>query len=493
MSQQKIVIIGGGVAGLSAGIYAQLNGFDATIIEMSDRPGGQLTSWKRGDYTFDYCLHWLIGTDHGAYHDMWLETNVIADDVKVVNHRIFNRYVDETHGDFLVHTSLDEWEPYLIEFAPEDRAPIRRMCNLIRRGLSFETFENPPGLRSTLEYADWFVHAARFLPALIRYRGQTCQQFFDGLGFKNQRLAFFLNRVLGSDYAALAFILMMGWMHAKNAGYLLGGSSAMSGRMADRFQNLGGQFRFGDKVTDILVENDTATGITLESGETIDADHVIAACDGHSVLFDMLQGKYVDATFREAFDTWPLFAPIVMVSFGIDDVVASEVQHTDYLVNGTHIGSTVPARYRVLNRSSYDPGFAPDGKTVLLMLFESPWEIWDGLATEAYAEEKAAILEDATRLLDTHYPGISQKIETTDVATPLTTVRNTGVWRGAFEGFSLSTDMMKTLPMRLQGLKNFTLAGQWLFPGGGQPASAQSGKWAIKMLCDEARQEFNTE
>ena len=107
-----------------------------------------------------------------------------------------------------------------------------------------------------------------------------------------------------------------------------------------------------------------------------------------------------------------------------------------------------------------------------------------------YRNEKETIRKDAMGLLETHYPGVADKVEVTDIATPLTTVRYTGVWKGAFEGFSLSTDMMKTLPMRLERLKRFTLAGQWLFPGGGQPASAMSGKWAIKMLCKEEGRRF---
>ena len=41
---KKIVIIGGGVAGLSAGIYSQQNGFDTEIIEINNQPGGQCTA-----------------------------------------------------------------------------------------------------------------------------------------------------------------------------------------------------------------------------------------------------------------------------------------------------------------------------------------------------------------------------------------------------------------------------------------------------------------
>jgi phytoene dehydrogenase-like protein len=50
---KKIVIIGGGVAGLSAGIYASVNGFDAEIIEMHSITGGQCTAWDRKGYRME--------------------------------------------------------------------------------------------------------------------------------------------------------------------------------------------------------------------------------------------------------------------------------------------------------------------------------------------------------------------------------------------------------------------------------------------------------
>ena len=50
MDKKKIVIIGGGVAGLSAGIYAAMNGFETEIIEMHSVAGGQCTAWNRKKY-----------------------------------------------------------------------------------------------------------------------------------------------------------------------------------------------------------------------------------------------------------------------------------------------------------------------------------------------------------------------------------------------------------------------------------------------------------
>ena len=92
---KKITIIGGGVAGLSAGIYAAMNGFDTEIIEMHTTAGGQCTAWDRKKYRFDYCLHWLLGTSKGAFNDIWKETNVLNDDTEIINHDIHSKIYDK--------------------------------------------------------------------------------------------------------------------------------------------------------------------------------------------------------------------------------------------------------------------------------------------------------------------------------------------------------------------------------------------------------------
>jgi len=44
----KIIIIGGGIAGLSCGCYLQMNGIQTEILEAGALPGGLCTAWHRG-------------------------------------------------------------------------------------------------------------------------------------------------------------------------------------------------------------------------------------------------------------------------------------------------------------------------------------------------------------------------------------------------------------------------------------------------------------
>jgi hypothetical protein len=58
-----------------------------------------------------------------------------------------------------------------------------------------------------------------------------------------------------------------------------------------------------------------------------------------------------------------------------------------------------------------------------------------------------------------------------------------GVYRTVYEGFMpTKSNTNKTISPIIKGLDNFILAGQWLFPGGGLPPSALSGKWAIEVF-----------
>ena len=58
---RKIVIIGGGLAGLSAGCYALKNDYQTTIVEHNAALGGVCTAWERPPYVIDGCIHWLTG------------------------------------------------------------------------------------------------------------------------------------------------------------------------------------------------------------------------------------------------------------------------------------------------------------------------------------------------------------------------------------------------------------------------------------------------
>jgi phytoene dehydrogenase-like protein len=490
----NVVVIGGGVAGLSAGIYAALNGFDTEILEMHSVAGGQCTAWDRKKFRFDYCLHWLVGTSKGAFHEIWKETNVLNDATEVIDHAIHSQIRDENGRTFTIYSDIDRWERYLLDIAPEDARPIRAMCREMRKSALIEPFVLPPELRSPLDYLRVLPKMFPLFLTISKYGRLSCREYFEKLGFKNERIRGALFSMYGErNFSALAFLFMLGWFNQKNAGYIKGGSYPLAQRMVERFTSLGGRLSYNQRVAKIVVENHTARGVILTDGTLIPADYVISAADGYSTIYGMLGGTYLSKEIKTAYSTWELFTPLVQVSFGISKPVAAEAPIMLDFTPGMTIGRTkLPYGFSLMNYS-YDPTMAPEGKTTIVMRFESPWNLWKDLEGDAYRAEKKQIEADATAILERVYPGIGAYIEVTDVATPRTGVRYTGVKEGAYEGFMPTREnMMKGLKMQLPGLKNFYMAGQWLFPGGGLPPAAQSGKWAVQLICKKRKEVFRS-
>jgi len=488
----KVLIIGGGVAGLSAGIYSAMNGFDTEILEMHSVAGGQCTAWDRKGYRFDYCLHWLVGTSKGAFHDIWKETHVLTDKTEIVDHEIHSQIIGKDGNPFIIYANIDRWEQYLLEIAPEDARPIRTMCREMRKSALLEPFALPPELRSPLDYLRILPKMFPIIRLVGKFGRLTCSEYFGKLNFKSERIKSALFSMYGNrNFSALAFIFMLGFFNQKNAGYIRGGSYPLAQRMVERYTSLGGRISCKKKVERIIVENHTAKGVVLTDGTILRADYVIGAADGHSMIYKMLGGNYVSKLIDHAYRNWELFSPLVQVSFGIGKELPADAPIVLDFSRDLSIGST-PLQYGYsLMNYTYDDTMAPAGKTTVVMRFESPWKIWEKLDGEAYKEEKRRIEKDAVACLESHYPGVGQFIEVVDVATPKTDVKYTGVKEGAYEGFMPAREnMMKTIRMQLPQLKNFYMAGQWLFPGGGLPPSAQSGKWAVQLICKKRKQKF---
>ena len=82
---KKIVVIGAGISGLTAGIYAKKQGFDVAIYEKNAVPGGECTGWDRQGYHIDNCIHWMMGcSGKSSLNRIWRTVGAIDDTTKLV-------------------------------------------------------------------------------------------------------------------------------------------------------------------------------------------------------------------------------------------------------------------------------------------------------------------------------------------------------------------------------------------------------------------------
>jgi phytoene dehydrogenase-like protein len=317
--------------------------------------------------------------------------------------------------------------------------------------------------------------------------------------FKNPFLREALSEALAAnmpDFPMFFMLMTFAWLHERMAGYPLGGCLGLVQSIEQRYLGLGGSLHLGARVDRILVQDDRAVGIRLADGSEHRANTIISSADGHTTIFRMLDGKYVDGKVRAYYDQPRLFPPLVYVGIGVartfGDLPSSVAGLSFALESPATIAGKEHRRIGV-QVYNFDPTLAPVGKTVLKVQFNTDYDYWTKLRQEPerYREEKERIADQVVSLLDRRFPGLAANVEMRDVATPVTWERYTGNWRGSYEGWlptpgSLLKSMRKTLP----GLQSFYMAGQWVEPGGGMPAAAMSGRNVIQIICKRDKVKF---
>ena len=275
----------------------------------------------------------------------------------------------------------------------------------------------------------------------------------------------------------------------------------MSRALEKRYLSLNGEINYNSRVEKIIVNNNKATGIKLTDGSEHRACRIISAADGYSTIFKMLDGKFTDEKIRNIYDQWLIFNPLIFISLGINDKFAEEpmtVSGFSFSLNKPEeIGDAVRDRLSV-HIYNHDPGMAPEGKTTMIVKLNSEYSYWKKLAEDknSYHKKKEEIAAKITSILEQRYPGISNKIEVIDVATPLTFERYTGNWQGSFEGWLItpgnSSVFMKRMSQQLPGLDDFYMCGQWTEPGGGLLTSIMAAQRLIRTICRENHKRFKT-
>jgi phytoene dehydrogenase-like protein len=265
------------------------------------------------------------------------------------------------------------------------------------------------------------------------------------------------------------------------------------GSLEERYKKLGGEVTYNATVQEIIVENDCAVGVRLADGRELRADEVVSTGDGHSTIYRLLGGRYVDQKLAARYQDWKLISPIVTLSYGVACEFPQEPPLNFLLLKTPLLVGDVSLTGFPIRIFNYGGPFAPKGKTVVQALLHTDWNWWNELQKDRprYDAAKKKIGEEVLARLEPHYPGLTANVEVTDVATPYTTWRYTLNREGAFMGWiptpvAMRTQMRKTLP----GLANFFMAGQWTVPGGGVPPCLYSGRHVIQILCRRDGKKF---
>lgn len=505
---KSVNIIGAGISGLSAGCYLQMNGFQTQIFEKHSIPGGLCTSWQNGEYTFDGCVHWILGSDKGSsFYKMW---NEILDmkNIEFHNHDIRisielkknkNKYGDNT---FHFYTDLNKLQAYMNDLAPEDAKPTSEFIQFIR---VMQKFDLPP-IMDDLPFFQSMIRGIKmskysyFLYYFLKFKNQTNLTFAEK--FKNPFIKECFQSLFDNDEVSMiVFCMPLASFDLKSAGYPIGGSLNFATKMADRYLELGGKINYTTPVRNAIVEDNKVKGITVRNNIKHYTDETISSCDWHHTVFGILEGKYVNQQILDLCNKKPVdvFYSMVQFSFGIAADLSQFPHFLRFPLEEVIVSpdGTVYDRMEI-HIYNYDNTLAPKGKTSVVVNFSTNnsvfWVEHRQKKRTIYRTIKNEFLEKILPVIDKKLGGIKDKIEVIDIATPATFVRYTNSWKGSTQGWMPGKNVLAPSPVKsvFPLLDNFYLASHWNRPGGGLPVAIEQGRTIAKLICKKHNVKFKT-
>lgn len=483
----KIVIIGGGIAGLTAGVFAQKYGFESEIFESNAMPGGECTGWNRNGFHIDNCIHRLTGTDkHTSLYQLWEDIGALGDDVDLIQLDYFYKsYFEEKSA--ALWRDKERTRKELKKIGREDGRAIDEFLDAVT---ALEKMQLPAAMPMDMLPKLQLMKLGMSMMGCMKYMKKygkiSLQSYADS--FKSPLLKQFFNDYLDGQFSAFSLMMSYATFLSGNGDIPKGGSVAMVQRIVQKYQSLGGVLHTNSPVVSINVEGATATGITLADGTAVQADYIIPACDPSVTFGKLLDRTYMPKQLAENYRNLKVQSAF-QAAFSVDDE-CKFINNEIFSCREITVGKSLFHRVGVKSYW-YEPQFAPAGKAVLQVHFsqtEDDYDYWCRLHDTNKAEydrQKKYIAEQIILSLSGQYQQINGKIEVIDVLTPYTYHKWTGAYKGSYMSFIFSPQAMGQQSMTglIDGLDNVVLATQWQQLPGGLPVAAVSGKFAVQRIA----------
>ncbi len=506
------IVIGGGLGGLVAGATLSKFGKKVLLLEQHHKPGGCATTFKRGDFIMEVGLHEMDGLDDldsklTLFKLLEVDKNVQFTQVPELYH-----LVTENHELVFPH-GTEQVKKALTSKYPEEEKGITRYLKLIS-GVRAEMTKLP---RKKWKKILLLPFMPLLYPNIVEASRHSVGEWMDK-NISNERLKLDLTAHLGywgdNPYTMSMFYFSMAQSGFIGGGghFITGGSQKLSDYLASFIEKNGGTVLLGKKAQKIETENNHVTGVTFVDSfnhdlgpVTVNCDNVVANC-AIPLVPDMLDEPHA-STLREKVTPLEKACSLFCIYLGFKSELKSVgVNHYSTCLMGDDVkslkdiypnnqGDWSKRTFIFVDYDKVDAQLAPAGKTVGAVCSVDYLKDWKDLSPDAYKAKKKMVAETLLQRLEDKFPGIKEKIEYYEVATPKTIERFTLNPEGAVYGYAQTVQHSGYSRLRDNFLiPNLYFSSAWAFPGGGFTGATLGGFLsALRMNEDEKWSDYPNE
>ena len=418
-----VIIVGSGLGGLTTANRLASCGHKVLLLEFHHQLGGLATWFKRKGHIFDISLH---GFPYGMVKTCKKYWNrEIMNSIKQLNNIVFD------NPQFSLRTT----------FTREDFTSILRQHFKISQ--------------STIDAFFVTVAGMNFYDDQSMTTRELFDQFFPGRNDVHRLLMEPITYANGStlDDPAITYGIVFSNFMNKGVFTFEGGTDKLIRMMAEELTKNGVTICTGAKVDEIIVENKKVRGVVTH-GKTIAAKAVVSNSGITNTIYDLVGRDAFSDDFMEKADSIRVNNSSCQVYFGIKKDSALE-DAGDLLFTSASprfdSEELLDMHTRSKTFSIYSPKTRPghDRHTIVASM-NSRFNDWSSMDDLTYKNEKEQLIARTLTDLERYFPGVRDKIDWVEAATPRTfkryTLHTSGTSFGTkFEGLNVSRSIYKEI------------------------------------------------
>lgn len=518
-AKKRVVIVGAGMAGLTAGAYLTRQNYEVLLIEKNNRSGGLVNTFEREGFSFDTGPRAFVnsGMVKPILKDLGIDWETVENRVSlVVEDQMFR--VDSMD-------SLDAYKQLLLNLYPESSEDIEKIMASIDKLSEYTkvlyAFDNPYFVdykrdkkflfRKLIPWTFKLLYVLRKFNQFDMPMETFLDDLTDNQSLKDILTQFFFRKT--PTYFALGYFYV--WL---DYFYPKGGTTTLPRLLHEKITKEGGEFRFNTQIVSI---NPSASKVVDSDGNQYDYDHLIWAAD-LKTLYRKLDPTGLDTPLTEKFKTQKqqvLSAKAAesafMMYLAVDRPPAyfreNGGEHLFYTPSKQGLGNTTQAaKERLLENfeeksreeilawlddfcrlntfevsipALRDASLAPEGQTGVMISCIFDYEVIEKIDAVGWLEVfKKEMEHRIIRIFSqSFYKGLTDDILFKFSATPLTINQVVGSSEGSIVGWSFETkapvfNKLKDMPKSAQTpIPRIYQAGQWAYAPAGVPIAMLTG------------------
>ena len=503
-SECDVIIIGAGIAGLTAAALLTKSGLRAVLLEKQPRPGGYFMGFKRKGFTFDSSIQWLNGCNADGFVGR-IFGYIGPDYPKCVMSDRIRRYKGESFDYLLTHNPY-ELRDRLINDFPGETDGIKRFFEDCKKiGVHFGKLNGCLRANQTMPAIESLIFGLKMLAWAVpvwKYLRISAER---GLGryFKNDDI----KKIFCGEEKFMSIVMPIGWIFVNDLLFPPeGGAEIFVKWLCGKIHDSPSQIFLNSSVKHVLLKNKTATGVSLSDGRVINSQYVIAACDVENLYERMLPEGVIPGGLIRRLRKADLYCSSVTLFIGLNCdasalgfheellyLTADDIPRKDHTGGDPYKNSLV-----IQSPSTRDKTLAPEGKSTLTIHCSARIDYGDSWKTDknmergkAYREFKQKYADILIERVEKSFGiNIKKHIEVFEIATPVTYWRYTGNRDGSAMGTSpTDKNIRNRLAHYKTPVKNLFLGGHWAEYGGGMPMAVKAASNASLMILEKTNKE----